>query len=216
MGSTEIKRALAALGGVALTAALTTVPAHAGNDQAGRYYQEPTPYDFSDEFDPECEGLDLTVEVDVEGVDSQRYVKGSNKQAFFYKDRYRFFETWTDDTTSDVLFTWRGRYKTQEYAAKRVRKSNVPEQLVPSGGLEGPIYRFKVFEEGWDVVKDEAGSVLYRTEGTLEFRNLFDTLGDRQPGGESLRLRVVDVEGPHPLLDRDICEVAQEQIGQPN
>lgn len=214
MGLTWTKRALVTVSGLGLAVSLTGVPSQAAGGQAGGYYQPPKPYQFSDRFDPECEGLGLTVKVRVRGVDSLRYVKGSGKQAFFLKDRYRFFEKWKDKASGEVLFTWRGRYLLEEYAARRFAKSDVPEHLVPEEGLVGPIYRFKARERGGDVVRDADGSVLYLTRGTVEYRNLFDTLGDRKPGGTSLALRVASVKGPHPLLDRDGCDVAAEQLAK--
>jgi len=62
------------------------------------------------------------------------------------------------------------------------------------------------------LIRDPDGNSLYRTRGLVVFRNLFDTLGDSAPGGTSLDFETLKVVGPHPLLDRDICEVAAEQL----
>ena len=51
-----------------------------------------------------------------------------------------------------------------------------------------------------------------RTRGTIVGRQLFDTLGDSQPGGTPLSFEEVKVIGPHPLLDVDICDVVADQL----
>jgi hypothetical protein len=199
---------------VALTAVLTLlVAAPASAHQAahaarGDYYQPPTPYRDSGTFDPECEGLELSVTFRVSGVDSVRNVPGSGGQAFLLKDTYRFHEVWTDTESGKVLFTWRGRYRFEEVSATRVPKSQVPRDLIPDEGLVGPVYRFKILEVGHDTIRSPKGKVLYRTAGLVVYSHLFDTLGDSQPGGTSLDFRTVKVVGPHPLLDVDICDVA--------
>ena len=79
------------------------------------------------EDDPECEGLDLTVEYRARGVDAIRNVRGSNGQAFLLEDTFRFREVWIDNTTGEVVLTIRGAYHFEEVSARRVPKSSVPE-----------------------------------------------------------------------------------------
>lgn len=209
-------RPLAVLGTALALVPLTALPAQAAAPlTAGPYYEKPTPWSDSGDFDPECPGLDLTVSFDAQGVSSARRVTGSDGQAFFAKNKVRFTETWTDDSTGTVLFTIEGRYVFEEVAARRVAKSAVPRRLVPRQGLKGPIFEFTALETGGDVVTDDHGQVLYWTGGQVVYTNLFDTLGDREPGGRSLRFRTVKMVGHHPLANTDICDVAATEAAKP-
>jgi hypothetical protein len=204
-----------------LAAAVTTVlgllavPSAAAQQAAfgarGDYFQPPTPYQDSGTFDPECEGLDVTVHFRVRGVDSLRNVPGSAGEAFLLKDKYRFHEVWKETRTKRVLFTAQGAYRFKEVSATRVPNSKVPRDLVPEEGLVGPVYRFKAVEVGHDTVRSASGKVLYRTAGLVVYSALFDTLGDGQPGGTYLDVHPVKVVGPHPLLDVDLCDVAVQR-----
>jgi hypothetical protein len=206
-----IVRLLTAAAAMVLAATVAT-PAFAGQPSSGDYYQPPTRYDNRGDFDPECPGLDLTVQFRYRGVNAIRNVRGSNGQAFLASDDYRFREVWVDNSTGDVVITITGAYDFEEVSARRVPKASVPEDLIPPEGLVGPIYLFREVVQGWDVVRDADGKALYRTRGTVVGRNLFDTLGDSQPGGRSLSFETIKVIGPHPLLDVDICDVVAAQL----
>jgi hypothetical protein len=207
----KIIRLLTAAAAVVLTAGVAT-PASAGEPQAGSYYDPPKSYDDHGTYDPECAGLDLTAHWRQRGVASNRNVRGTDGQAFFASNDYRFREVWVDDATGDVVITDQGAYSYEEVAARRVSKASVPQDLIPPEGLVGPIYVFRSIEKGGDVVRDGRGKALYRTRGTVVSRELFDTLGDSQPGGYSLSFEPVKVRGPHPLLDVDLCDVAAAQL----
>lgn len=205
---------------VVAAAALATVvpmavtPAQAaGPLTAGGFFKPPTPFEDQGEFDPECEGVDVVVRFHVKGVESIRRVRGSDGQAFFQKLRLRFRETWRHAETDEVLLRDRGSFLFKEVAAVRVRKADVPRRLVPEDGLVGPIFRFTAREIGGNAVTDADGRLLYHQGGLVVYKALFDSLGDREPGGNFLNERVVRVVGPHPLLDVDLCEVAAEQVG---
>jgi hypothetical protein len=206
-------RLLAGAVAVVVAAAVAT-PASAGEPKPGSYYDPPTAYDDSGTYDPECEGLDLTVRWQQSGIAANRNVPGSHGQAFFSENDYRFRNVFVDNTTGRTVITIKGAYDYEEVGARRVRKASVPEDLIPPEGLVGPIYVFRSIEKGGDVVRDGRGKVLYRTRGTVVFRELFDTLGDSQPGGTSLSYEPVKVRGPHPLLDVDICDVVAAQLHQ--
>lgn len=179
---------------------------------ASDYVRPPTPYRDRGKFDPGCPDVDVVLHYDYVGVESLRRLKGSKGQAFLVKDRVRHFkETWVEKGSGgEVLFTWRGQHVFEETGGRRVPKSKVPDALIPPKGLVGPIYRFRATEKGWSVVRDGSGDILYDNGGTLVFSSLFDTLGDRQPGGTRLNFRVVRVLGPHPFLDVDPCELAAD------
>lgn len=189
----------------------STSPDGGKEHQRGSFFQEPTPFHDTGTYDPECEDVDVSAAFDYKGVASIRNVRGSDGQAFFAKSKFRFKEIWTEASTGKVLFTQRGAYRFEEVAAKRVRTSKVPGDLVPAGGLIGPIYLFTAVEKGHDKVVNAKGKTLYRTAGVVVFKQLFDTLGDRQPGGTVLDEDIVKVKGPHPLLDVDLCDVAAKQ-----
>ena len=206
---------LVAVATAALLLPLSAFPAAAAPLRPGPYFERPAPFDNSGEFDPECRGLDLTVTFEASGVESVRHVLGSGGQAFFGRSRVRFREVWTDNTTGQKLFRIDGRFLGEETAARRVPRRAVPERLIPEGGLKGPVFEFTDVQTGGDVIRDPDGTLLYWSAGRLVGRHLFDTHGDSRPGGTSLRFRVVRSIGHHPLLDRDICEVAEEQIAAP-
>lgn len=206
-----IRRLLAVVAVAVLALGLTVGPAGATGKPV--YVEPPTPYHEVGSFDPECADVDVSVDYDYRGVSSVRVAPGTDGQAFFLKDTYRFSETWSAASTGKVLFTIRGHYRFQEVKAERVSKRDVPRDLIPPEGLVGPVYRFTSVEVGADKVRDARGRTLYRTAGVVVFKNLFDTLGDRAPGGTSLSFDVARVIGPHPLLDVDLCDVAAEQAG---
>lgn len=197
--------------GLTMGPALSAASATGQHSRPGTYVQPPTPYDNSGTFDPECADVAVEVTYRYRGVDSIRRVPGTDGQAFFYKDAFRFSETWTDTSNDKVLFTQRGRYRYEEVKAKQVPASAVPADAVPPEGLVGPIYRFTSVETGSDKLRDARGRTLYRTAGLVVFSSLFDTLGDRAPGGTTLTFDPVKVVGPHPLLDVDLCDVAAAQ-----
>lgn len=194
-----------------LTAAVAT-PASAGESQAGSYYDPPSRYDDSGTYDPGCAGLDLTARWRQRGVASNRNVRGTDGQAFFASNDYRFREVWVDNPTGKTVITIRGAFDFEEVAARRVRTSSVPKDLVPPEGLVGPIDVFRSVEKGGQVVRDDRGKVLYRDKGVVVYRELFDTLGDSQPGGTPLSFEPVKIIGPHPLMDIDLCDVASAQL----
>jgi len=206
----------AAVAAVAMILPMSALPAHAAAPlRAGGYYQEPKEYDVSDEFDPECPGLDLTVTQHASGVDSLRNVIGSGGQAFLLKDRGRFKEVWTDNATGRVLFTLKGRNVVKEVSVRRVSVAAVPDRFVPEDGIVGPVFEFTAYQTGADVMRDGSGQLLAYQGGREVFKNLFDTLGDSKPGGESLRFRTTKVIGPHPLADEDFCQIAATQAAAP-
>ncbi len=177
-----------------------------------RYYTPPTPYHNVGRFDPGCEGLDLRVAYDYEGVYSEQVVSGTNRQAFLFKDDFTFSERWVDRATGKVVLRIHGAYVQQETSATKVPLGQVPAEVVPPEGLVGPVYEFEFEEVGGDLVRAGDGTLLHRTRGTVRVTTLFDTLGDRKPGGTFLQDTITSVEGPHPLLDTDLCDVARAQL----
>jgi hypothetical protein len=195
-----------------LAASVSMQPSQARDSDDDGYYQPPTPYRDSGRYDPKCGDSRITARFWVRGVESLEFVEGSHKQAFLLNDRYRFVEKWRD-SKGELLLTWRGEFHFKEVSAKRVPKSQVPDDVIPPEGLVGPIYLFKSRLTGWEVVRDDDGEVLDRTRGTQVFSNLFDTLGDRAPGGTSLRFEVIKTEGNFPpLFHEDLCALAEKEL----
>jgi hypothetical protein len=204
-------RSVSIAAAIVLTAALSTQSSQA-SDADGSYFQPPTPYQDSGTYDPGCGDLGVTARFWVHGVDSLRNVPGSHGNAFLLDDNFRFFEKWKD-SKGDSILTWRGRFHFKEFFAKRVPKSQVPDHLIPPEGLVGPIYLFKSRQTGREVVHDDDGDVLHRTRGMEAYANLFDTLGDHQPGGTSLRFEVTKREGNFPpLFLEDVCALAESEL----
>jgi hypothetical protein len=178
---------------------------HSGH---GSFVQPPTPYSSSEDFDPGCPGLDISAHFEIEGVTSVRAARGTEGQGFLLKDSYRFSETWVEAGSGDPIFKIAGRFVFEEISAKKVPNDQVPPDLIPPGGLVGPVYLFTATETGRATLRDASGKVLYLIAGVEVFENLFDTLGDSAPGGVSLSFNTVKVIGPHP--DIDVCAVAAE------
>ena len=194
-----------------LATAVSTQPSQA-RDSGDGYYQPPTPYHDSGSYDPGCGDSGVTARFRVNGTDSLKFVKGSHGQAFLLDDSYRFFEKWRD-SKGEIILTWRGEFHFKEFFAERVRKSQVPDDVIPPEGLVGPIYLFKARLTGWEVVRDDDGDVLDRTRGMQVFSNLFDTLGDGEPGGTSLQFDVTKTEGNFPpLFLEDVCALAEKEL----
>jgi hypothetical protein len=218
--STTIRRTAAVAGAVLLAWTCGAAPAQAdarsplagGQHGRGGYVQEPGPYSFEETFDPECPGLGVSGHFEIDGVSSVRALRGTGGQAFLLRDRYSFRETWTEAGTGREILTISGQYLFQEQSATLVPNEDVPAELIPPGGLVGPVYRFIATETGHDSLTDGAGRTIYTTAGTVTFANLFDTLGDSAPGGRSLSFDIVNVVGPHPLLDADVCAIAADLV----
>lgn len=180
------------------------LPAQAGTPD---YFQPPTPYDDRYTFDPECEGLNLVVTGRARGVDSTVNVKGSDGQAFLARDHYRFREVWKNlDTHERFVVSGHGFFR--EVKATFVPTDQVPADLVPPEGIIGPVYLFRAVDTGNPFTVTDEGHVVVKDVGRLVSENLFDTLGDKKPGGTSLHFEYVEIVGPHPGLDVDLCELA--------
>ncbi len=181
------------------------LPAQAG---APDYFEPPTRYNDPYSFDPQCDGLNLKVTGRARGVLAYLNVAGSDGQAFLVRDRYRFREVWKNlDTGEHFVVSGHGFFR--EVKATFVPTEQVPADLVPPEGIVGPVYLFRAVETGNPfTVTDDDGHVVVKDVGRLVSENLFDTLGDSKPGGTSLSFEFVEIVGPHPGLDVDLCELA--------
>ncbi len=199
---TFLVTALLSLGLVAVA-----LPAQAG---APDYFDPPTRYDDTYSFDPECDGLNMIVTGRTHGVYANLNVAGSNGQAFLSRNRYWYREVWKNlDTRERFVVSGHGYFR--EVKATFVPTDQVPPELVPPEGIVGPVYLFRAVETGNPLtVTDDDGHLVVKDVGRLVSENLFDTLGDSQPGGTSLRFEFVQIVGPHPGIDLDLCTLAAD------
>lgn len=152
------------------------------------------PYSF--EFD-DC-GPDLRAEGAFTSVTTIRIVQGSDGQAFFGHDTFKFTETVTladDDPSTDAFVSIDGR-------------GNFVEQHATH--IEGNIWRFEAIEAHMIAVRDSDGNLLLRERGMLQLAASFDLLGDGEPGGEFIEgSEVVVVHGPH---SDDFCAIVLAEL----
>jgi hypothetical protein len=140
--------------------------------------------------------------IDFNGTDSGhsllREVEGSDGQAFLGHNNVKFRNVLTNPETGAVMVV-SGQRLTKEFTARHV---------------DGNIWEFTAHEVGQPfVVEDSEGNVVLRDRGRITLRVLFDTLGDSQPGGDTLEVEITGVHGPHPGLFVDFCAIATDLIG---
>jgi hypothetical protein len=178
---------------IAVAAALTSLAAAAAPAavvEKGRLADEP--YGFS---------YDCGFPVEVTGVASghfrMREGTGDDATAFFALDRISFREIHTNPETGE-WFSLSGHFANNEVSATRV---------------EGSLFEFRVIKAGQvAVIRDSDGNLVSRDRGVVRRTILFDTGGDREPGGELVDLVELRLAGPHPTFDR-LCDVATQLIG---
>lgn len=159
------------------------------------------------EFSPTETGSfdDCGFQIDSVLVESGRFWvraegKESTSQAFFGTVQLQTHEVLTNAETGDWF----------------VVRSHSTFKDVKATHAEGDIYRFRQHESGQPfVVENSDGKVVVRDRGLIVWDQLFDTLGDNEPGGEELDITVTAIHGPHPGFaeEFDFCALAQELIG---
>lgn len=206
-----------ALAAVGVLGAVFAVPAGAAPsrdfDERGRVFQPPTPFSQSYSFDPGCPGISLNISGTNSGVETILVAPGTHGQAFYDIQHYTVDQKITN--------TANGKYVTNtadsvysEHDAQFVPNRRVPTDLVPPGGLVGPVYRFTATDVGVQAwFKDSNGNTIMKDQGIIVSRPLLDTLGDHQPGGVTLESPIVKVIGPHPSLNSDACALALQYLG---
>jgi hypothetical protein len=152
-------------------------------------------WSFSESFTDDFCGLDAEFEVEAHGQYMIRADKPGSS-AFLFSNVFE----WRDVITNPETGAWiviRGRENHREVKATHV---------------EGDIYRFRVQLAGQHfVIENSDGEVVYRNRGLLVFDQLFDTLGDDEPGGEELSWELVEMRG-HPGYLDDICPLALDLL----
>jgi hypothetical protein len=138
-------------------------------------------YSGTDSFTEEICGLDVTIDVEFRGVLTIRTVKDSDGQAFLAHNNYETVETITNPVTEQqLIITANGVFHEQ-------RATHV----------SGNLWSFDVLDAGTLTLTDLDGNRLLRERGVVKIRQLFDTLGDAQPGGELITEELLAIHGPH-------------------
>lgn len=126
-----------------------------------------------------------------------REVRDSGGQAFLGQENLRYYEVLTNPVTKE-WFVSRGTVIGKEISGRHI---------------EGTVWEFFGHEVGTRVFENSAGEVVIRDSGQIRIRDVFDTLGDGQPGGVLLDEEITGVHGSFPGFDVDFCDVATELIG---
>ena len=183
---------------VVLPAVLTMMAAGAVPAQAAVF--DKGPYTFEDSSVADMCGLEVRHDFTVRGHFRTRTGKGDLDQAFFGQSSERFTDTFTN-LANGKRFTVDGRITLMD---------------VKASPLGGNVFEFRFRESGIVVVRDMDGNVVLRDTGAIWTLQVFDTLGDSQPGGESLDETVIRVSGPHPGFEQDeaaFCATVHDMIG---
>ncbi len=176
-----------------LVAAAGAVPAQAAVFDKGNFR-------FEDSQTEDICGLEVRHDFVVSGHFRSRTGKGDLDQAFFGQSSERFTDTFTN-LANGAWFTVDGRATTMD---------------VKATPLGDDVFEFLFREAGTVVVRDMDGNVVLRDSGAIWTLQVFDTLGDSEPGGESLDETVIRVSGPHPGFEQDeetFCATVNDLIG---
>ena len=155
-------------------------------------------YEAADAGSFEDCGLTINFDFTASGHFMLRELNGSDGQAFLQHDNFQTREVLTNAATGAfMVIRTHGLFK--DLTARHV---------------EGNVWEFITHLVGQTfVVEDSDGNVVLRDRGLVTLRTLFDTLGDSQPGGETLEVEITGVHGPHPRLLTDFCAIATDLIG---
>lgn len=169
---------------------LVAAPASATVVDQGRFVDEAYGFSYDCGFPVEVSGV-------ATGNFRLRQGKGDDASAFFSLDRASFREIHTNPETG-AWFSVSGQFASNEITARRV---------------DGSLFEFRIIKAGQPaVIRDAAGNLVARDRGVIRWTILFDTGGDDEPGGTSVDLLDLDLNGPHPSFG-DRCAIAAELIG---
>ena len=184
----------------ALPAVLATMAMTAAAAPAQATVFEKGSFTFSDSFPEEVCGIATRHDFTVRGHFRSRTGKHDLDQAFFGQSSERFTDTFTN-LANGKWYTIEGRLTLMD---------------VKASPLGGNVFEFKYREAGTVVVRDMQGNVVLRDRGSIWNLQVFDTLGDSMPGGNTLDDQVLRVNGPHPGFDQsdeEFCDTVHGMIG---
>lgn len=138
-------------------------------------------YSGTDSFTSTDCGLDVSVDVEFSGVLTIRTVKDSGGQAFLAHNNYETIETITNPANGQQLVIQANGVFSEQRAEH----------------IEGNIWAFEFLDAGTFTLSDPEGNRLLRDRGVVKIRQVLDTLGDGQPGGEILSEVLLSIAGPH-------------------
>jgi hypothetical protein len=189
-----VRRCAAAVGTLAMLVVMAgAVPAQATIFDRGEF-------SFEESVEEDLCGLAVRIDSVTSGKFRNRTGKGELDQAFFGHTNLDFTDTFTNLATGD-FFTIEGHFVF------------VNVKATPAGGT---VFEFQNRESGSIVVRDMAGNRVLHDRGSIWFDEVFDTLGDSRPGGETLAETVARVNGPRPLhdmTDAEFCDMVHDLIG---
>jgi len=157
-------------------------------------------FTFEDSVEEEVCGIDVRIDSTGRGVIVARAGKHELDQAFVGHATFSYSDTFTNLATGES-FTIEGRVYDGDVTGVRI---------------EGNVFEFSGLFAGTERVVDGDGTVVLRDSGSITSTQLFDTLGDSQPGGIVLGESIDRVNGPHPLFEMDedaFCAMVQDLIG---
>ena len=128
-------------------------------------------------------------------------VSGSQGEAFLAHNRYRFKEVLTNPANGKKMYV-SGRGYFREIEGRHVK---------------GDLWKFDSLESGKPlVVRDANRKIVLMDHGKIFMTVLYDTLGDRKPGGELVEEKLRKVlygSFPSREADFDFCVLVTELIG---
>ncbi len=188
----RLGRALTAAGVAAVAILVGSTAADAAQFQKVEHYSGTFEEDF------ELCGFDVHHVVEFGGTVA---IRSGDGQAFYGRDNYAVHEVFTN-TANGKWFALDANGVVLDLKATHV---------------EDTVYEFVTIEAGQPfVVRNMDGRVVLRDRGRLEYRYLFDTLGDGVPSGFPVDDLGTKVAGPHPgfdLGDEDLCIGVTNLIG---
>lgn len=185
---------------VAMPAVLMTVAVMAAAAPAQATVFDQGYFTFEESNTEDLCGLEVRHDFAINGHFRTRTGKRDLDQAFFGKLSAHITDTFTNLAT-EAFFTVEAR---------------LTEMDLKATPLGGDLFEFEFREAGMGVVRDMDGDVVLRDRGVIWMRQVFDTLGDSQPGGNILDESVIRVSGPHPGFEQDdetFCAAVHELIG---
>lgn len=185
---------------VAVPAVLATMAVTAGAVPAQATVFDKGPVTFEDSHTEDVCGIAVRHDFAITGHFRNRTGKGELDQAFFGQSSVHITDTFTNLATN-AFFT---------------NEARVTDMDVKATPLGGNVFEFIFRESGMGVVRDMDGNVVLRDRGAIWTRLVFDTLGDSEPGGETLEESVIRVSGPHPGFEQDeeaFCATVHDLIG---
>ena len=185
--------------GAVLAASLASAPAQAQQPRGDVYSEGPVDdrYRYTDN---QCAGLPFKVKGRIRGYETIYNVPGSDGQAYLGDFRHRFREVWTNPANGRKAFAFARKARFRELRAEHVK---------------GDVWAFITLLSGAPfVVENDRGRVVLANWGRLKLRQVFDTLGDGQPGAEFIRQSIISKRGNWPAWEKDFdfCAVVHRVL----